>query len=107
MDTGRERAMHVAYGDDIYTFTEGKDGLYYIDTADLSKHKQSVMSYCFIQTVKDNKRYFTDAENKSAERARLLQVELGWPSISTLKHIISTNQVRNSHITLDDIDRAE
>ena len=39
--------------------------------------------------------------------ARLLQSTLAWLSTQTMKHIIATNSVKNSPVTINDIDRAE
>jgi hypothetical protein len=47
------------------------NGLYFFDTVTETKSKQDVTPYSFLETVKDNKQYFSNQEIKGAESARL------------------------------------
>jgi len=58
-------------------------------------------------TVAENKRFFTKKEIAGAEGAHRLQQELGWPSVDQFRQIVANNQIRNSSITVDYIDRAQ
>jgi hypothetical protein len=107
MDSMKERALLVEFQERVYKFQECANGLYYYDTNNSDKPKPEVTNYSCLQTVKDNKEYFTRQEIKGAEAARTLQQEIGWPSTSTFKTIISKNLIQNSGITVDDIHRAE
>jgi hypothetical protein len=105
MDTQKERAISVFFGDKLFKFVECKDGLYYFDT----KAKAQVTNYstCFLQSVNENKQFFSNEEVKKANKARQIQQEIGWPSSSNFKSIVATNFIRNCNITVDDINRAE
>ena len=78
-DSLKECAMLVHYKDKVYKFKECAEGLYYYDTATSEpiKPKTNVISYSFLETVKDNKEYYTSQEIKGAELARKTQQEIG------------------------------
>jgi hypothetical protein len=78
MDSIEERAISVHFNGMIFKFLKHQEGLYYLDTDEI-KSKHSVSPYCFLETMNDNKTYFTDAEIKEADEARSLQQEMGWP----------------------------
>ena len=118
MDSSKERAITVEMGSyKKFKFLECPDGLYHYDTTTMyencSKTKSAFVpylnssSYSLAMTVEDNKKYFTKREIAGAEGAHRLQQKLGWPSIEQFRHIIAHNLVRNSHINVDDIDRAQ
>jgi hypothetical protein len=107
MDSSQERALLVEFEGEIFKFEECDNGLYFYDTIVPSKSKLVSTPYSFLETVKDNKEYFTNHEIKGAETARSLQQEIGWPSASSFKHIIKNNLIINSGITIDDVNRAE
>ena len=112
MDSSKERAIIVKMGTDkVFKFLECPDGLYHLDTSTISnnfcKTKSNVIPYSFAMTVSENKKFFSRREIAGAEGAQRLQQKLGWPSLEQFKHIIGNNLVRNSNITIDDIDRAQ
>ena len=115
MDSSKERAIMVKMGLKEFKFCECPDGLYHYDTSNVcenpSKSKSSVISYpnsySLVMTVAENKRFFTKKEIAGAEGAHRLQQELGWPSVDQFRQIVANNQIRNSSITVDDIDRAQ
>ena len=68
----------------MYEFKQFDNGLYYLDTAVVNKTKPSVINYSLVQTVKDNKQYFTADEIRKAELARKYQECLFYPGSKTL-----------------------
>ena len=108
--------FNVTYKGKLYHFAPYKNGLYYFDTrigprsvdADHDgKSKSSVSPHFLLQTVSDNKEFYSAREIQGAERARIQQEELGWPSDTFYKHIIKENLLTNTEVTIDDVHRAE
>ena len=107
IDISKERALLVELKDRNFKFSECDDGLYYYDTLDSDKVRNDVTSYSLLQSAARNKKYFTNSEIKGAESSRTLQQEIGWPSTGQYKCIVAKNLIRNSGVTVDDINRAE
>ena len=109
MDSKKERSIAVHLSSGLtYVFREGEGGLYYFDTGDPDNHiKYTSAHYSFLSTVANNKLSFTKAQIKGADAARALQSVLAWPSIKDFKHLVASNAIKNSPVTIDDIDRAE
>ena len=57
--------------------------------------------------MKYNKEYFSTSEIKGEDEARKLQQEIGWPSTSHLKDIVSKKLLHSCKVTVDDISRSE
>lgn len=100
LDNKRDMDFDVLYENKIYHFAPFEHGhdLYYFDTRQEPRSVEAninddISPYSFLQTVDDNKQYYTDCEIKGAEKARLLQEELGWPRDTT---ILSENLITNS-----------
>ena len=86
------------------------NGLYYFDTNEIKrsdKSKNELINYSLIQTVEENKNYFTVQEIKGADTSRDIHQYLHYPSTSTLKHYVKENLINNCNITADNINRAE
>ena len=103
--------FNVTYGDKLYYFAPFDTGLYYFDTSKAlqtvsSKTKSSVSPYSLLQSVEDNKKFYSMAEIKGADNARKQQEEIGWPSDVFYHNIIKENLLINTEITLDDVQRA-
>ena len=108
MDTAISNRISVIFDNEVvYTFYTCHDGLFYIDIDNLHQHKSTIEHYCFLELVKDNKKFFSVAEIAGAERAQLLQQQIGWPSLKHYEHILNTNQLRNCNVTVDNFPRAE
>jgi hypothetical protein len=107
MDTSKEKAMFVHHKSDVFKFQECDDGLYYYDTANCNSNKVEVTNYSFLETVDENSNFFSADEIKGALHACQTQQEMNWPSTSDFKYYISNNCIRNSPVTLDDINQAE
>ena len=105
MDTAEEPTMMVHLSDDlILKFTQCGSGLYYYD---VKENSATVNSYSFLSTVRSNKDYFNRKEIEGADKARLLQGNIGWPSTQDLKELIASNQIINCSVTVADVNRAE
>ena len=113
LDSKKAYGFNVVYGGKLYYFAPFENGLYYFDTREEARSVENtntntdVSSYSLLQTIDDNKQFYTDREIKGAERARLLQEELGWPSDTHFNTILSENLITNSEITIDDAARAK
>ena len=63
--------------------------------------------YNLLNTVSENKTFFSRREIEGAEKAREQQGQIGWPSDQEYYEIIRDNRMKNSKVTLDDLRRAE
>ena len=67
--------------DKVFKFLECPDGLYHLDTSNISnncfKTKSNVTPYSFAMTVSENKKFFSRREIAGAEGAQRLQQKLG------------------------------
>ena len=81
--------------------------LYYYDTNSNNHSKTKVNNYGVNQlnTVANNKLFFTKRQIKNAETARHLQQCIGWPSSDAFKTRLSKNMINNSKVGMDDIQR--
>ena len=68
--------------------------------------KKIITPYCFLSTVKENKKYFTRNEIEGADRARDLQQHLDWPPDQYIIDQLQHNQITNCPVTPDDVKRA-
>ena len=71
--------------------------------------KSSVIAYPYtlLNTVSENKTFFSRREIEGAEKAREQQGQFCWPSDQEYYEIIRDNRIKNSKVTLDDLRRAE
>jgi hypothetical protein len=78
-------------------------GLYYYNL------KETVTHYPLnlLNTVSENKSFFSRREIEGAEKAREQQGQIGWPSDQEYYKIIRDNRMRNSKVTLNDLRIAE
>ena len=60
-----------------------------------------------VETVKDNKKFYTKREFDKAQRARTLMKSLGFPTTDDLRSIIRMNSIMNNPVTLQDVDLAD
>ena len=103
-DSATKNAFMVDINEDItLTFAGFGSGLYFYNS------KTPVASYpvTFLNTVPENKQFFTRQEIRGAELAREQQGQIGWPSDQEYYEIIRDNLIHNSKATLDDLRRAE
>ena len=91
-----------------YEFKQFKNGLYYFDTSVVTNNTNpSITNYSLLQTVKDNKQYFTNNEIKGADLSRKYQEYLFYPGTKSLNKYVANNLITNSEITVDDVNRGE
>jgi hypothetical protein len=107
MDTAEAPTMMVHVSPDlILRFQQCGSGLYYYDTA-ANTNNSNVISYLFLSTVRNNKDYFNRQKNEGADKARILQGNIGWPSTKDMRNYIASNQIVNCNVTVDNVNRAE
>ena len=110
MDTksGPSIFVHLKDGP-TYEFKQFNNGLYYFDTSVAlnDKNKPSVTNYSLLQTVTNNKQYFTHDEIKRADLSRKYQEYLFYPGTKSLSKYVANNLITNSEITVDDVNRGE
>ena len=87
-------------------FTEYKSGLYYFDTATVTKLTSPSQDYLFLNTVATNKGAYIRREIEGADRARALYKKIGRPSAQAFLEILQNNLLRNCSVTPDDARRA-
>ena len=85
------------------TFEGCGSGLYFVNL------NNPVADYpiSLLNTVKENKTFFSRREIEGAEAARAQQGQIGWPSDQEYYEIIRDNLLTNSKATLDDLHRAD
>jgi hypothetical protein len=60
-----------------------------------------------LETVDENKKFYTKHQFEQAKRARKLLYSLGYPSINDMKAMIQMNTIKNNPVTTEDVDIAE
>ena len=100
LDTEVENAftVHAPWGP-IKFWHHPELNLYYRDT---KKH-----GTVLVETVKENKSFYTKSQVNRATRARQLLKTLGFPTTENLKAVIRMNTIMNCPVTLKDVDLAE
>ena len=71
------------------------------------KSKLELENYSFLNTVSDNKQYFSAQEIKGVDTSIKLQEYLFFPGANTFKGYVNQNLLTNCEITADDINRGE
>jgi hypothetical protein len=61
----------------------------------------------FLETVDENKKFYTKCQFEQAKRARKLLYSLGYPSINDMKAIIWMNAIKNNPVTTEDVNIAK
>jgi hypothetical protein len=103
-DSEKKNAFTVEVSDTlIITFEGFGSGLYFVNlNTPVNAHPISLLN-----TVTENKQFFSRREIEGAEAARAQQGQIGWPSDQECYEIIRDNLLTNSKATLDDLRRAE
>ena len=66
-----------------------------------------VTNYSMLQTVSNDKKYFTRDEIKEADLSRTYQEYLFYPGTKPLNKNVANNLINNSTVTVDDVNREE
>ena len=107
-DSWEENAfiVHVPQGPLKFSITE--DNLYALNP-DLGPRKDELQAtkYHFIQSVRDNKRFYTKRQLARAALARNLLHSLGHPTTRDLKAVLRINTIRNCPVTERDLEIME
>jgi hypothetical protein len=61
----------------------------------------------FINTLEENKKFYTQHQFEQAKRARELFHSLGTPLINDMKALIRMNTIKNNPVTTEDVDIAK
>ena len=80
-------------------FVPSKNGLYYYDNTQ--------KDFCLMESVEENKEFYTERQVEKAKLARKLYHAIGNPSLKDYKAIIRMNMIRNCPVTEEDINIAE
>ena len=80
-------------------FVPDPSGLHVYDPCD----KRGLASFCFLETVDENKAMFTNKQISSAEKARNLHAGLAFPSMSDYKWALQANLLRDCPVTVQDL----
>ena len=100
-DSAVESAFHVHTPNRIIKFKRSQEGLYYMIPNSPQAGRQ------FLETVSENKTFYTDRQKEDAKRARALLHTLSCPSIAELKKIITMNGIGDCPVTVEHIKLAE
>jgi Reverse transcriptase (RNA-dependent DNA polymerase) len=89
-------------------FTKSFNGLYYFKpTYNTNSGNETSLVNHSIESVKENKLFFTDRQVQRAKLARNIYHAIGTPSLKDFKLIITSNMIKNIPITIEDINIAE
>ena len=89
-----------------FKFIQSALGLHYLDTA-LQDTNKSVDTALVVNTVKENKKNYTNNGYLCALRARELQVTMECPSTATFVEALKSNRLSNCPVTPADVEAAE
>ena len=99
-DSAVESAFIVHTPSGKIKFKRGPQNLYYMEA-------QYNTGICHVETVAENKKFYTDRQVSRAKRARDLLHSIGCPSVDDLKNLIKMNSIQNNPVTQEDVDMAE
>ena len=81
---------------------------YHIPTYNTLKSKQtSLLLNHSLESVDENKMFYTNRQVQRAKLARQIYHAIGTPSVNDFKMIVTSNMIRNLPINMDDIKIAE
>ena len=89
-----------------FKFIQSGLGLHYLDMM-LQDRNKSVDTTLVVNTVKENKKNYTNNDYLHALRARELQVTMGQPSTATFVEALKSNGLLNCQVTPADVKAAE
>jgi hypothetical protein len=103
-DSEKKNAFTVEVSDVLTITFEGfGSGLYFVNL----NNPVNAYPLSLLNTVTENKQFFSRREIEGAEASRAQQGQIGWPSDQEYYEIIRDNLLTNSKATLDDLRRAE
>ena len=106
-DSEVENAFVVHTPSKEVRFKPLSNGLYSLSPKKNSGHTTSTGKFQMLNTLKENKKFFTPRQFEHAKLTRDLFHSLGCPSLKNLKGVIRMNMIRDNPVTTKDIDLAE
>jgi hypothetical protein len=112
-DNKKEDVFVVHLPHKLVRFIRDMNGLYLYKLPYIQQSKASIKKVQFddeiqfLETVNENKLFYTRHQIDQAKRARELFYSLGSPSVNDMKAIIWMNVINNNPVTVEDIDTAE
>ena len=91
---------------EIFRFIESASGLHYLDMSEHDKTKIENTTLV-VNTVKENRRNYTNNDYLWALRAQELQIIMGRPSTTTFLELLKKNGIANCPVTPADVEAAE
>ena len=86
-----------------FNFIQSGSGLHFLDTSQESTTETTLV----VNTVRDNKKNYTNNDYQRALRARELQIIMGRPSTGTFIAALKSNELMNCPVTPGDVEAAE
>ena len=117
-DAIKDNALYVHTPEKIVRFGRDQNMIYTHVPTKLGKNKnknkqekhdetQHFQQGCFVNTVEENKLFYTPREVERAKRARDLLAALGSPSVADLKAAIAMNAIANLPVKTEDVNLAK
>ena len=91
---------------EIFRFTESASGLHYLDASEREETKIENTTLV-VNTVKENRKNYTNNDYLRALRARELQITMERPSTTTFLDLLKKNGITNCPVTPADVEAAE
>ena len=91
---------------EVFRFIESASGLHYLDASEREETKIENTTLV-VNTVKENRRNYTNNDYLRAMRARELQITMGRPSTTTFLDLLKKNGIANCPVTPADVEAAE
>ena len=107
LDTSGKYKGFRVFGNGVeMDFTKRQIGLYAYDDTNIDNTKlKTPASYNFLQTVEARRSTYNPRQLAGAEQALILYRRLGYPSVTSFKKLIPTNQIINNPVTPQDVAR--
>jgi hypothetical protein len=106
-DSETEDAFIVHTPERQVRFKPLKNGLYSLNLKKETHHQTTDGRFQLVNTLKDNKKFFTPRQFERAKIARALFHSLGCPSLKNLKGAIRRHLIQDNPVTTNDVDLAE
>ena len=88
---------------ETFNFIQSGSGLHFLDTSQESTTETTLV----VNTVRDNKKNYTNNDYQRALRARELQIIMGRPSTGTFIAALKSNGLMNCPVTPGDVEAAQ
>ena len=106
-DSAVEDAFLVHTPERKVRFKPLANGLYSLNPKKKTQHRTPEGKFQMVNTLEENKNFFTPRQFERAKIARDLFHSLGCPSLMNLKGAIHMNLIRDNPVTTKDVDLVE